>query len=223
MLGTIYKNIERRCNDEQEAAIERMPKDFSNLKEPLLIMVDSLTHELTSRDVRFAPDIERIVFWSIMPTEELKDFTDKIFRRQLRDDEKADIILKVLSDIHVNWIAENHDRFFDEKYEDEQYLFAPSELIGFEKLMENYVFLEDTLSALGLKTGVFNIQEGYERRRHQYIEQCGIKSTELLARHLQYCNNPGLSMDIRAWKSKPKVAEKMAIQIVRRNGYPERW
>ena len=213
MLGTILEKVERKT----AVRSDHKPVD---VKTPLKIVAISLTDILcnTSTDV----EIERIILSSLFPEEELSGLSHKIFADRLDEAAKADIIMSILCEIHKNWASQSQARFFNPNYEDEQYLFMPAELVGFDNLMAGYVFIQDIARALGLETGVRVLEEAHGKMLSHYKAKWKIKNTEDLATHLQHCDLD-LGMDIRAWKAKPKVAEKLAIQIVRKNGYPEKW
>lgn len=196
--------------------VENRPAD---IKTPVKIAAASLTGILT--DLGTSLDLERTILYGLFP-EEFGDFSRKISLNRLTEDDRADIVIKVLIEIHRNWASQSQARFFNPSYEEEQYLFMPAELVGFENLMTGYIFIQDIVKALGLETGIRVLEEAYARILRQYKVKWDISSTEALANHIQHCDME-LGMDIRAWKAKSKVAERLAIQIVRINGLPERW
>ena len=213
MTGAILEKVER------EATMRNGHKPV-DVRTPLKIVAISLTDILcnTTTDT----EIERIIFNSLFPEEELNGLSHKIFADRLSEAAKADIIMRILCEIHKSWASQSQARFFNSNYEDEQYLFMPAELVGFDNLMAGYVFIQDIAKALGLETGIRVLEEAHGKMLRHYKAKWQIKNTEDLATHLQHCDLD-LGMDIRAWKARPKVAEKLAIQIVRKNGYPEKW
>lgn len=210
--GVILERVERD--------VQRRDEEVADIRTPLKIVAISLADMLC--DPQMDRELERVIFDSIFPEEELTGLSHKIFKERLSESAKADIIMKILCEIHQNWASQCQTRFFNPNYEDEQYLFMPSELVGFENLMAGYVFIQDIAKAIGLDTGIRVLEEAHARMLHQYKLDWHITCTEALAAHLQYCDLD-LGMDIRAWKAKTKVAEKLAIQIVRVNGLPEKW
>ncbi len=208
---TVMERVEKR--------VEKVGNRPADIKTPVKIAAASLTGILT--DLGTSLDLERTILYGLFP-EEFGDFSRKISLNRLTEEDRADIVVKVLIEIHKNWASQSQARFFNPNYEDEQYLFMPAELVGFENLMAGYVFIQDIAKALGLETGIRVLEEAYKKMLRQYKARWQIKNTEDLAMHIQHCDLD-LGMDIRAWKAKPKVAEKLAIQIVRKNGYPEKW
>lgn len=208
---TVMERVEKRVSK-----VENRPAD---IKTPVKIAAASLTGILT--DLGTSLDLERTILYGLFP-EEFGDFSRKISLNRLTEDDRADIVIKVLIEIHRNWASQSQARFFNPSYEEEQYLFMPAELVGFENLMTGYIFIQDIVKALGLETGIRVLEEAYARILRQYKVKWDISSTEALANHIQHCDME-LGMDIRAWKAKSKVAERLAIQIVRINGLPERW
>lgn len=202
--------------EKRVSKVENRPAD---IKTPVKIAAASLTGILT--DLGTSLDLERTILYGLFP-EEFGDFSRKISLNRLTEDDRADIVIKVLIEIHRNWASQSQARFFNPSYEEEQYLFMPAELVGFENLMTGYIFIQDIVKALGLETGIRVLEEAYARILRQYKVKWDISSTEALANHIQHCDME-LGMDIRAWKAKSKVAERLAIQIVRINGLPERW
>lgn len=213
MTGMILEKVEREALKSSSKPVD--------VRTPLKIVAVSLTDILcnTSTDV----EIERIIFNSLFPEEELSGLSHKIFADRLDETTKADIIIRILCEIHENWASQSQSRFFNPNYEDEQYLFMPAELVGFKNLMAGYVFIQDIAKALGLNTGIRVLEEAYGRTLRVYKTNWHIKDTEALAAHIQHRNLDYLGMDIRAWKAKTRVAERLAIQIVKVNGLPERW
>jgi len=211
MTGIILEKVERD--------VQRREEEMPDIRTPLKIVAISLTDMLCGNENE---ELERVIFNSLFPEEELSDLSHRIFKERLSESAKADVIMKILCKIHQNWALQSQSRFFNPKYEDEQYLFMPSELVGFVNLMPGYVFIQDIAKAIGLETGIRTLEEAYGRMLKEYKKEHHITCTEALAAHLQYCDLD-LGMDIRAWKAKTKVAEKLAIQIVRVNGLPEKW
>lgn len=212
MTGTALEKIEYRVSKGGDGR----PTD---IKTPVKIVAASLTAILANLGT--SVDLERAIFYGLFP-EDFGFFSRKISLCRLTEEDKADIVLKILLDIHRNWASQSQARFFNPRYEDEQYLFMPAELVGLENLMKGYIFVQDIARVLDLETGIRVLEEAYGRILRQYKAKWNISSTEALADHLQHCDME-LGMDIRAWKAKSKVAERLAIQIVKVNGLPERW
>ena len=85
-------------------------------------------------------------------------------------------ILNVLSTIHDGWVIDNSsDRTFQKKVDREQLRqYAPLELIGWNEVQSDLLFLNPILSSIGVSVNENQLSASYHERVAKYFEQNNI-------------------------------------------------
>lgn len=126
-----------------------MEADFDKLENEFVHGVGSIKAGINSlaRQVPGVPPLytDHFLYGIVADTEKLRQETAK-----LGTAERAQVCIRILSDVHASWIAANPQKFFDEKREAKRYMFMPLELIGFEEATADLVFVKPMLEELFL-------------------------------------------------------------------------
>ena len=89
-----------------------------------------------------------------------------------------DIIIDALLLIHDKWVQYSTPKFFAEERMDNQYMFMPGLLIGWEEIKKDLIFLEPILWELDFVTS--NLEEEYWLRVRQFVRENGINKKTLM-------------------------------------------
>ena len=102
-------------------------------------------------------------------TEKIAGFTEK---------QKLD----VLAEIHDGWVVDNSsEKTFQKKVDREQLRqYAPIELIGWNEVKSDLLFLEPILSSVGVEISEEKLSAAYHERVNKYLEEKQIDSKEKL-------------------------------------------
>ena len=238
MRGLIYEKVAKKCVYEKDNQLDDIEvtsmiyrsnyekvgiRESIDIKKPLENAIDSLANVLSQKDIKLAPDLVSIVFYSQIPNTVLLDSSDIVHSRRFSEMQRAEIALKTLADIHDGWAKVNARKFPEWSYRDRQFIFMPAELIGFDELMKNYLFIEDTLAVLGLKTGVYNLQKCHMKMWQDYKKHYDIKGVDALAKHLVSLEEDDLAPGIWEELKNPDTARRVANQIALVNDIPLVW
>ncbi|MBQ3347925.1 hypothetical protein IJG90_00155 [Candidatus Saccharibacteria bacterium] len=162
-----------------------------------------------------------IIFTSREPNRELEEITKKT--GALPEDQKIQIALAALSNIHDVWVNTNTKKFFDPTREGKRYMFLPLEFIGVEEAMKDYIFVEDILTLLCLKPERYHLEQAIRKARNQFATKRGIKTRDDLIGYICSGYYMALPATIADAVGDRKVATKIADQVIEKSGNPASW
>lgn len=175
-IGEIYKNIANTCliawypdmsRAERDALLER--GDFEEIegyigaKNSIDTAIDAVRGDLERYQIFLPTDFSDIVYFSDTPNSDVEKLTIRIGKNRAIDEcVMANIAVHALARIHMRWIEDNKKKFFDPKRRDKRFMFLPIEMIGWEEVLKDYVFLRPVLQLLCIKPETHLMRQTYE-------------------------------------------------------------
>lgn len=106
------------------------------------------------------------------------------------NDELYEIIYNVLSYIHDNWIKNNNSVsiYKNKLLNGKLRQFVPFELIGFNEVKSDLVFLEPIMNSLGVNIDISKLEKVYHYHMNDFIDTLGINNPDDLENYI-YSNN----------------------------------
>lgn len=105
------------------------------------------------------------------------------FKKSLGEIDKETLTLDTLEAIHDAWVSTNEAKV---GRPDKGYMHAPIEMLGWESLELDYIFLKPVMETMGVQVDDDKkLIEKYGERQAQYFEKNGIKDKESLAAHIK--------------------------------------
>ena len=95
---------------------------------------------------------------------------------------KEQFILDIASNVHDRWIYDNSTtKIFDKKVNRKQlYQYSPLELIGYNEVKNDLVFIEPILSSVGIEVDYEKLEKKYHENVAEYFVNNNIDSKETL-------------------------------------------
>ena len=105
---------------------------------------------------------------------------------QIFNQNREELILKILEDIHNNWVKNNSDEKTFNKKEIKGQLrqYLPLELIGFNEVESDLLFIEPILYSIGIEINREKLQEKYHLKLKEYLKKYTINNQEDLEYHI---------------------------------------
>ncbi len=91
------------------------------------------------------------------------------------------MILSVLSSIHDGWVKDNPQKFFAR---DKKYQHMPMELIGWDEVKSDLLFLAPIVEAMNLEVEEEKLEKAYDERVKSFFETRGINGLKDLPSHI---------------------------------------
>ncbi|MBQ6375856.1 hypothetical protein IJJ37_02930 [Candidatus Saccharibacteria bacterium] len=239
MVGRIYLNVAKKLLESNYSEMYELQRDrllsradlseldaYVEAKRPLENACFAIRNELEVCETYLPQDFATIIIHSDVPAEELAAVIEVIKDKGFTETGKAKIALAALFAIHDGWVMDytGNARFFDQSGADKRYLVLQSELIGFDALMEKYLFIENILEILGLSPkNRHSLEQVYNERRAGFKQYFEIKNTYDLASFIRRANYFALSDSVATAMKDPITAETIARQVALHSGAPETW
>ena len=184
-IGTIYEQIANTCltewypdmsESDRKALLER--GDFEEVegyigaKNSIDAAIESIGESLERYQVFLPADFSDVVYFSDTPNADVEKLTIKI-NKNICEYTMASIAFEALHKIHLRWIDDNKDKFFDPKRREKRFMFLPIEMISWEEALKDYVFLRPILQLLCIRPETYAIQKFYEKRQGLYTNMLG--------------------------------------------------
>lgn len=139
---------------------------------------------------------------------------------KLEEDEKGQIVVKMLEAVHNRWIISNPKKFFQKKCLDEQFRFMPIQLIGYEEAKKDFVIVRPILKAIGLwPRSERYIRRAFRQEEYRFLKETyQIFSLEKLEDFIKYGEATKLAGNIRdILRSDESTRRRIAEQLLANN------
>ncbi len=103
--------------------------------------------------------------------------------------DRKELAKEALVEIHDNWVRGAEKKLLDSvqpgsKRAESKFMHTPLELIGWETVESDYVFLESVMQTMGISMPREEIKAAYEEMQMTYMEKNNIRSQEDLNKHV---------------------------------------
>jgi hypothetical protein len=108
------------------------------------------------------------------------------FKSSLVEIDKEALALDALTAIHDNWVRGSEAKVSDSERINKRYMHTPLEMLGWETLESDYIFLKSVMECMGVPIeDDKKLIERYNERQVKYFERNGITDKETLAKHIK--------------------------------------
>lgn len=140
--------------------------------------------DLVKLDLKEKEELKRAVYDGPENATILKETKAKI--NNLFQYNIEEFILKISEDVHNDWVKNNSDELTfnkkNNKSQARQYL--PLELIGYNEVESDLLFIEPILFSLGIKINKEKLKEAYYSKLESYLKENKITNEEELESHI---------------------------------------
>lgn len=182
--------------------------------------IAALGDELSHWGIKLPDDMNRIVFKSRMPMEELDEVAFRVLNRNFSDYDKAIFAVNVMEELHDRWVRDNASFLLKQMHSSSsiQYLCMPFWLLGYNSAQRYLSFIMPLFRVLGLNVEKYRIREVYEEKQRLWL--MGYHRIKDISDLYEYVVKPDYSaLDdrIKAVLVEGNVASRIAEQVVYRN------
>lgn len=163
-------------------------------------------------------DLKSIVYEGITDNNRFKkgnSFTRGKIKYLLENQDIVPIYMDTLFAVHDNWVKQNSKKFLSRE---KKHQHMPSELIGWDEVKADLMFVKPIFEALGIYVSEYSLQEEYNNRVQKYFLENHIEKTEDLVELIGrgedfYSALDGQKDILEALKDKETVEGKVIPQI----------
>lgn len=139
--------------------------------------------------------------------------------------DRKELAKEALVEIHDNWVRTKEGKLIESfvegsKRAGSKFMHTPLELIGWETVESDYVFLESVMQTMGISMPREEIKAAYEEMQAAYMDKNNIHSKEDLAKHVAELPNNYEAVSGYSPESKKLFESKeMADQVYKESGF----
>ncbi len=172
-----FEEAERKIEEESFEQLESQIGAYNSMEAAIMSISKSLN--LTDDDINrfnnavfFGKDKEIL--------NKVKKLLMEIGTFDISDYLKSQFVLSVLSDIHDDWVIRNSDQATFEKKVVRKQLrqYVPQELLGFNEVKSDYIFLGPILDSIGTRVDKNKLERDYISKSKDFINSNGIETIE---------------------------------------------
>ena len=104
-------------------------------------------------------------------------------QESMQDADKNKVVLDILSNIHDAWVIKNSDNFLKPGRNRERQ-FVPLQLLNWEEVESDLVFLKPILGELGIQIHEEELKQEHNTQRLEYLKENGLFSKKDIIRHI---------------------------------------
>lgn len=139
--------------------------------------------------------------------------------------DRKELAKEALVEIHDNWVRTKEGKLIESFAENSKragskFMHTPLELIGWETVESDYVFLESVMQTMGISMPREEIKAAYEEMQAMYMDKNNLHSKEDLAKHVAELPNNYEAVSGYSPESKKLFESKeMADQVYKESGF----
>lgn len=229
-VGLLYRCIARNCFEKcypemskhlvDEILIRGDIDEIEScvaVREKLKVVITVLDSILTKDNIKMAKDAFDVLLYSETPEYDLEEIMIEIGLRKYDLASKVEMNITLVSALHDNWVSLNSDKFFYETREDRRFMFMPLELVGFNEMLNNYLYVKDIAHLFDFGVDMVELEKGYYEARRSFMERNSLHDENDLTNYVMRADYNPLEQDIVCiLRTDKEVARAVAKQIISR-------
>lgn len=243
VMGQITKDALMNWNGLTEEEAERKVQEFGtaeNARDNVTYGSEIAAIEGIAKVVELSDEEKEALTEAIYTQGSVPEEIAEKMRVKLEPSNKSESVIRILSDIHDNWVRTNGNKFDGRM---KNYQFVDLRLLSLKEAQADLLFVKPILEAAGIEIPMVELEGSLEIERNNLLKANGIDSLEKLAKKISegadfypalegvQTNRTGETTEISEegavreegeskditdiLKEQPEVAEKMARQVVR--------
>ena len=221
LMPTPYQNIAKAAlmnwnGLTEEEAQKRIESESVRELESQVYALSSVTHAVSgiANEIELTEEEQSEFLEAVIYGPETSPIFETVSKKAegLTDEGK----LNILSTIHDDWVQDNsNEATFQKKVSREQLRqYAPLELIGWNEVKSDLLFLSPILSSIGVEVNEATLEDSYHERVESFFEKEDIKDESSIKSLIEQCQlfYPALPESLH--EKLPPVADIVTNQII---------